>query len=77
MGCSKKSLVDSQIGKTKRRFADIQQDVLHDGLAGFKKAGSKTRPLQISGAPVAGHGMFFDEMHAYAGCSTGYVNARD
>ena len=52
LGCSKKSLVDSQTGKTKRRFADVQQDVLHDGLAG-----SKTRPLQISGAPIAGHGM--------------------
>ncbi|DBA82974.1 TPA: hypothetical protein ACH3X1_006751 [Trebouxia sp. C0004] len=48
---SKRGLVDSQSGKTKRRFADIQQDVLHDGLAG-----SKTRPLQISGAPIAGQG---------------------
>ncbi|KAL0018074.1 hypothetical protein WJX77_001729 [Trebouxia sp. C0004] len=46
---SKRGLVDSQSGQTKRRFADIQQDVLRDGLAG-----SKTHPLQISGAPIAG-----------------------
>ena len=57
--CSKKGLVDSQTGKTKRRFADIQQDVLHNGVVG-----SKTRPLQISGTPIAGHGMSLDDMHA-------------
>ena len=67
--CSKRGLVDSQSGKTKRRFADIQQDVLHDGLAG-----SKTRPLQISGAPIAGQGMSLDDMHAYAECSTELVS---
>ena len=59
MCCSKKGLVDSQTGKTKRRFAAIQQDVLRDGLAG-----SKTCPLQISGAPIAGHGMSLIDMHA-------------
>ena len=37
----------------------MQQNVLHDGLAG-----SKTRLLQISGAPIAGHGMSLDDMHA-------------
>ena len=69
MCCSKRGLVDSRSGKTKRRFADIQQDVLHDGLAG-----SKTRPLQISGAPIAGQGMSLDNMHVYAECSTELVS---
>ena len=52
-------------GKTRRRIADIQQDVLHNGLVG-----SRTCPLQISAAPIAGHGMSLDDMHAYADCST-------
>ncbi len=47
--CSKKGLVDAQTCKTKRRFADIQQDILHDITAG-----SKAHPLHISGAYVAG-----------------------
>ena len=57
--CSKKGFVDSQTGKTKRRSADIQQDVLHDAVTG-----SKTRSLQTSGAPIAQHGKFLGETHA-------------
>ncbi len=59
MCCSKKGLVDSRTGKTKRGLADIQQDVLHNGLVG-----SKILPMQISGAPIAGHGMSPNDMHA-------------
>ncbi|KAL0018593.1 hypothetical protein WJX77_003821 [Trebouxia sp. C0004] len=44
----KKGLVDAQTSKTKRSFADIQQNVLHDFVAG-----SKAHPLQITGTPLA------------------------
>ncbi|DBA95807.1 TPA: hypothetical protein ACH3X1_001356 [Trebouxia sp. C0004] len=46
--CRKKGLVDAQTSKTKRSFADIQQNVLHDFVAG-----SKAHPLQITGTPLA------------------------
>ncbi|KAL0044918.1 hypothetical protein WJX82_002017 [Trebouxia sp. C0006] len=44
----KRGLVDAQTSKTKRSFADIQQNVLHDFVAG-----SKAHPLQITGTPLA------------------------
>jgi len=47
--CRKKGLVDAQTSKTKRSFADIQQNVLRDFVAG-----SKAHPLQITGTPLAG-----------------------
>ncbi len=47
--CSKKGLVDVQTSKTKRTFADIQQEVLHD-----TSVGSMANPLRISGASLAG-----------------------
>ena len=47
--CRKRGLVDAQTSKTKRSFADIQQNVLRDSAAG-----SMGHPLQITGTPVAG-----------------------
>lgn len=47
--CRKRGLVDAQTSKTKRSFADIQQNVLHDSVAG-----SKAHPLQMTGTPLAG-----------------------
>ena len=64
--CSKKGLVDVQTCKTKRRFADIQQDILHDITAG-----SKAHPLHISGAHVAG--MCICSLLALQSCKTHHV----
>ncbi len=47
--CSKKGLVDARTCKTKRSFADIQQNILLDTAAG-----SKACPLNISGTAVTG-----------------------
>lgn len=47
--CRKRGLVDAQTSKTKRSFADIQQNVLDHFVAG-----SKAHPLQITGTPLAG-----------------------
>lgn len=47
--CRKRGLVDAQTSKTKRTFAHIQQNVLHNFVAG-----SMDQPLQIAGVPVAG-----------------------
>ncbi|KAA6429844.1 MAG: hypothetical protein FRX49_00276 [Trebouxia sp. A1-2] len=44
----KRGLVDAQTSKTKRTFAHIQQNVLHNFVAG-----SMDQPLQIAGVPVA------------------------
>ncbi len=32
--CSEKDLIDVQTNRSKRKFADIQQDILHDTTAG-------------------------------------------
>ncbi len=49
--CSKKGLVDVQTSRTKRKFADIQQEILHDTTAG-----SMPNPfLGISGASPTGN----------------------
>lgn len=42
----KKDLVDAHTSKTKRSFADIQQKVLHDPVAG-----GMGHPLQVTGTP--------------------------
>ena len=47
--CRKRDLVDAQTSKTKRSFADIQQNVLRDFVAG-----SKAHPFQTTGTPLAG-----------------------